>query len=113
MTRATTGVDLAKLPMPYACASCGTIDVRLWRQYSTFLHHQSLLCRQCAEVEQRPNLETLGPANVPSRTRGPSHSIGWRVPALPDDTGTFWGYASAPQRAIDWWTALPEVDGPQ
>lgn len=78
----------------YICCECNTHGVKLWRQYQTFLEHITLKCRACSELEQGRTLE--------------SDVIGWRVPALPDDTGTFWGYMSAPQECWDWWNALPE-----
>ncbi len=93
-------VDVTKLPMAYRCLGCDADGVRLWRKDSMFLNHQDLKCRRCSETEQEPDPEL----------HGGSDAIGWRVPAVPDDTGTFWGYTSVPEGAIAWWRALPETD---
>jgi hypothetical protein len=87
-------IDLSKLPMEYKCIGCGANKAKLWRQYSTCLEEVSLKCRRCSEVEQD---KIMG-----------GDQIGWRVPAIPDDTGTFWGYTSAPDEGVAWWKALPE-----
>ena len=94
-------VDVTKLPMAYRCLGCDAEGVRLWRDYSTFLSHITLKCRACTEAEQGPQDATLPK----------SDAIGWRVPAVPDDTGTFWGYTSVPDGACAWWRALPETEG--
>lgn len=91
--------------IPYVCSECAAHGVKLWRQYQTFLSHITLKCRECSEIEQAPTLERHGRL---LEGRGESLEIGWRVPALPDDTGTFWGYCSAPKERWDWWKALPE-----
>lgn len=92
-------VDVTKLPMAYRCIGCDADGVKLWRDYQTLLERQTLKCRACSEAEfDKPAL--------PDR----SDAIGWRVPAVPDDSGTFWGYTSVPEGAIAWWRALPEVD---
>ncbi len=91
-------VDVTKLPMAYRCLSCDAEGVRLWRDYSTFLSHITLKCRVCAEQEQEMSKPDDG------------DQIGWRVPAVPDDTGTFWGYTTVPEGASAWWRALPEID---
>lgn len=94
-TRAGTTVDVTKLPMAYRCLGCGAEGVKLWREYSMFLSHQTLKCRKCAMDEQQTSN---------------GDSIGWRVPAVPDATGTFWGYTSVPEGPRAWWLALPEAD---
>ncbi len=94
-----TTVDTTKLPMAYRCIGCDAEGVRLWRNYQTFLSNQTLKCRGCSEAELDE------PETVVQ-----SDAIGWRVPAVPDDTGTFWGYTSVPEGAVAWWRALPEVD---
>lgn len=33
--------------------------------------------------------------------------IGWRVPAVPTEDGTYWGYTSVPTPGVDWWRKLP------
>ena len=93
-------VDVTKLEEPYECIGCGASGVKLWRRYQTFLDAQDLKCRACSIAEQ----------GEPDRDLPASDAIGWRVPAVPDDTGTFWGYTSVPDDAVTWWRVLPEAD---
>jgi hypothetical protein len=37
----------------YKCDVCGVEGVKLWREYSTFLDHQSLYCLDCACKNQK------------------------------------------------------------
>jgi hypothetical protein len=92
--------------IPYICSECKAEGVRLWREYQTFLNNITLKCRACSEVEQKPALERRK-GSVTEHIQ--TDTIGWRVPAVPDDTGTFWGYTSVPQDRVDWWKALPEA----
>lgn len=48
-------VDYSKVETPagYKCSKCGATGVKLWRDYQTFLDHQSLLCLNCACEEQK------------------------------------------------------------
>ena len=92
-------VDITKLPMAYRCIGCDAEGVKLWRDYNTFLDHQTLKCRACAEAE-------LDKPALPAK----SDAIGWRVPAVPDAAGTFWGYSFVPEDAVAWWRALPDID---
>jgi hypothetical protein len=39
----------------YKCDVCGVEGVKLWREYSTFLDHQSLYCLNCANKNQGKN----------------------------------------------------------
>ena len=91
--------------IPYICVECDAAGVKLWREYNTFLSHQTLKCRACSEIEQAPALERRKNSfmDMPK-----TDTIGWRVPAVPDDTGTFWGYTSVPQDRVEWWNGLPE-----
>lgn len=35
-------------------------------------------------------------------------SIGFRLPAIPDEEGVgYWGYSSVPQVGVNWWKRLP------
>lgn len=97
-------VNPAKLPMPYRCAQCEAEGVKLWRQYQTFLDKVTLMCRACSEHDQSDVLKRKNyiPVTV---------EIGWRVPAIPTDDGTFWGFGSTPQPAWTWWNDLPEKEG--
>lgn len=47
-------VDYSKQEVPpnYKCWKCGATNCKLWRDYQTFLEHQSLLCLNCACQEQ-------------------------------------------------------------
>ena len=47
-------VDYSKQEVPpnYKCGKCGATNCKLWRDYQTFLEHQSLLCLNCACQEQ-------------------------------------------------------------
>lgn len=81
----------------YICSGCGASSVKLWREYSTF--RIVLKCRVCSEREQDRNLDN-------SR----NFEIGWRVPAVPDGDGNYWGYSSIPKDRFDWWRALPDGD---
>lgn len=82
---------------PYVCSKCGAKGVKLWRQYQTFLEHIDLLCFACSLVDQAKHLD------FPMR----GDQVGWLVPAVPTDDGTFWGYTSVPQDRVEWWKALP------
>lgn len=48
-------VDYSKQEVPpnYKCGKCGATGCKLWRDYQTFLEHQSLLCLKCACREQK------------------------------------------------------------
>jgi hypothetical protein len=96
--------------IPYECCECGMRGVKLWRQYQAFLEHITLKCRPCSEIEQKDALsEEFCQRYGVGRLRATDYdSIGWRVPAIPDERGNFWGYTSAPQQCVDWWNALPE-----
>lgn len=110
-------------PTEYHCGKCGAPGVKLWRDYQTFLNHQSLLCADCACAEQNNGKRTFvvaageeGRAIVsvtytPDKhgMNGPiSDQIGWRVPAVPTPDGsTYWGYTSVPLDGVTWWKRLP------
>lgn len=94
------------IPEGYVCINCGASGCRLWRQYSTFLEHIDLLCRECATAEQAEALAELASERIQTDT------IGWRVPAVPTEDGsTFWGYTSVPQPGVEWWYRLPDRPG--
>ncbi len=93
-------------PIPYICSECKAEGVKLWREAQTFLSNLTLKCRGCSEVEQKPALDRLKESSLRDHK---TDQIGWWVPAVPDDTGTFWGYTSAPTDRVEWWAALPET----
>src|SRR5689334_14075048 len=92
----------------YKCSKCGRIDVKLWRQYQTFLNHIELLCVDCgaANPEQAAIVDEDG--RYESDYGKTDQLAGLLVPAVSTAEGdTFWGYTSVPQDRIDWWRALP------
>lgn len=116
-------------PKGYACGVCGRAGVKLWREYQTFLDHQTLSCVDCALKRAEENNKDgkgcryQGPADVQGMVtvhysvHGASHltdQIGWLVPAVPTEDGeTFWGYSSVPQPGVEWWKRLPTYPIPQ
>lgn len=91
-----------EIPVEYRCSGCGAFGVRLWREYQTRADRLTLKCRACSEAERKYGKES-------SARDFRTDAIGWRVPAIPDDTGTYWGYASVPRHRYTWWTSLPET----
>lgn len=110
-------------PAEYHCGKCGTLGVKLWRDYQTFLNYQSLLCADCACAEQNNSERTFTVADgdggraIVSATYTPDKhglsgpggdQIGWRVPAVPTQDGsTYWSYTSVPDGGVAWWFSLP------
>lgn len=102
------------------CQACKRSGVKLWREYNTFLDAQSFECGPCAlkSALKGSNCSYKGPVDEQGRVTVsyPSHpeippektyAIGWRVPAIPDGEGSYWGYTSAPTEAIQKWISLP------
>ncbi len=86
-------------PGGYECGECGALGVRLYRDYSTFLDHQTLLCRACACRDEKAKPDGPG-----------EHCIKWRVAAVPTEDGTtYWGYTSVPSAGVAWWDRLPKI----
>lgn len=86
--------------MEYKCGTCEAKRVKLWREYQTFLDHQSLYCLYCAtkeKGEEKPSVDR-------------PYEIGWLVAAIPTDDDSFWGYTSVPSYGMRWWDALPVSD---
>ncbi len=119
----------------YHCGKCGAQGVKLWREYQTFLNHQSLLCAVCACEEQNASQQVHGHGKTFSveqkangkvcvtttycKERDPKlfaifngvdrggDQIGWRIPAVPTEDGTtYWGYTSVPTEGVIWWERL-------
>lgn len=40
-------------PRLYRCDTCGAHGCKLWREYQTFLDHQTLECCDCAAQSQK------------------------------------------------------------
>lgn len=96
----------------YQCAVCGTLGVKLWRQYNTFADHLRLMCCDCAGKDQGQDVGGIDAAGkLPfihhGQNLGTTDQIGGLVPAVPTNDGTFWGYTSVPQDAVEWWRGLP------
>lgn len=82
----------------YTCGDCGARGVRLWREYQTFLNHQTLRCVTCALANQKRTADELRYGD----------QIGWLVPAVPSEDGeAMWGYTSVPADGVTWWYSLP------
>lgn len=106
------------IPATYRCTECGAGGCKLWREYQTFLEHQTLACCDCAgksegkdvraidaggkiELTYRPTRRQRrctarrglrgrrGARRVPAEmTIGRTDQIGWRVPAVPTEDGS-------------------------
>lgn len=109
----THPVDYSKpeVPPSYKCGKCGATNCKLWRDYQTFLEHQSLLCAKCVGEEQKKDVSDIddeGRRSLEEGLGGRTDQIGWRIPAVPtEENDTYWGYTSVPQPGCDWWRGLP------
>ncbi len=118
-------LNLKSAPNGYACHTCKATNCKLWREYNTFLSHQSLRCSVCAlaressakctyeAIDNNGRLERTYYLNGEKRWTSTSDQIGWLVPAVPTEEGdTYWGYTSVPPEGVIWWRSLrsiPEV----
>ena len=111
-------VDYSKQETPpnYKCGECGATGVKLWREYQTFLEHQTLRCAKCAAKDQKKDISDIdddGRHTLDSKTFGPgqkSDQIGWYVPAVPTQKNdSYWGYTSVPDAGVKWWRRLPTL----
>lgn len=106
-------VDYSKIVTPpnYVCGKCGASGVKLWRDYQTFLEHQSLLCATCAAKEQKKDISDIDKDGLRNSGHGSrTDQIGWRVPAVPtEENDTYWGYTSVPPAGCEWWRKLPTL----
>ncbi len=85
-------------PASYRCCLCGARGVKLWREYQTFLDHQSLLCAPCAARIGNKDISDIDSEGCRSSLGGRTNQIGWYIPAVPtEQNDTFWGYSSVPQ----------------
>lgn len=107
--------ESGQVPETYVCGKCGNSNVKLWRDYQTFLEHQKLRCAKCItkehakKGEKRQFRKNSDGNNRWSNPQGfpESDQIGWRVPAVPtEDNTTFWGYTSVPPEGCIWWDNL-------
>ena len=106
-------VDYSKIETPpnYVCSECGASGIKLWRDYQTFLEHQSLLCAKCAAKEQKKDISDIDKDGRRKTEHGiRTDQIGWRVPAVPtEENDTYWGYCSVPSAGCEWWRRLPTL----
>ncbi len=109
--------SINSVPRGYKCDTCNATNCKLWREYCTF-GKIALECVDCAIQSQSvPGTSSLGKyAKVEVAEDGTwltdfgirSDSLGWRVPAIPDEEGVgYWGYTSVPSSGINWWKGLP------
>ena len=93
-------------PEDYRCTRCDKTWVKLWREYNTFMSHQSVMCHDCWK-ETKPKLY----AQYNSEEYGHSDQLcGSKVPAIPTEEGdTFWGYCAVPIDGVRWWHRLPST----
>lgn len=103
-------IDYSSLitPSSYVCG-CGKSGVKLWRDYQTFLEHQTLHCADCAAETSHVDISNMQEdGKYPGRSGGYTDQIDWLIPAVPTaENDTFWGYTSTPQDGYDWWARLP------
>lgn len=99
-------------PSNYVCSECGASGVKLWREYQTFLNHQTLRCAPCAAKIEHKNISDIdayGRRTI-DQFGGRTDTIGWYVPAVPtEENDSFWGYTSVPEAGCDWWAKLPTL----
>ncbi len=118
-------LTIVKGRIVYRCSTCGANGCKLWREYNTFLSHQSLYCVGCACTDQNSNDDAEFPIRAeefdsdgkrPYKLRltsgiadmGRTDQIHFLIPAVPTEDGaTFWSYTSVPQPLVEWWRALP------
>jgi hypothetical protein len=119
-------VDYASssVPAEYHCGKCGARGVKLWRLYQTFLNRQSLLCAECACIEQNQvcngakmySIRELDAGRVAVSIKyilggweESGDQIGGRVPAVPTAGG---GYVLGLLRGSRCWSNVVEEASP-
>jgi len=106
-------IDKVTGKINYRCGECGAFNCKLWRDYNTFLSHQSLYCLRCAAISQKKTIKDIdlkGKMHLKSEylENMSCDQIGFLVPAVTTiEEDTFWGYASVPQDRCEWWWNLP------
>lgn len=96
-------------PDGYRCTICKASGVRLWRDYGTFLSHQTLHCFNCTILHAGGpkrkydwDIERRGPDYTPDDCE--IDGLVAAIPTAEDDT--FWGYTSVPSEGVAWWFGL-------
>ncbi len=104
--------SMSSVPSNYVCHLCGASGVKLWREYNTFLDHQSLFCVVCSGKTQKKDINSINDRGLVDQEFGLSDQIGWRIPAVPNvENDTYWGYTSVPEDGVLWWKRLPAYPG--
>jgi hypothetical protein len=102
----------SKRRIPYACEGCGEEGVKLWREFQTFADEQTLLCARCAGERESKDVMGIDDDGMIPGYFARTDQIGFMVPAIPTETGTFWGYTSVPDVHLRWWRSLPSLAEP-
>ncbi len=107
-------VDYLSLACPdgYRCTECDAHGVKLWREYNTFLSHQTYYCAECAKKRDPSNAAPVDENGLQdSKHDTKTDQVGGAVPAVPTVEGdTYWGYGAIPSAGAAWWRALPTHD---
>lgn len=87
------------MPAGYVCADCGAQGVKLWRP-----SHDTgpLRCEDCGTKHEI----AAGRSERSIRERRRA-TLGYLLPAVPDEDGSMWGYSSVPEPFCIWWYRLP------
>lgn len=96
----------------YSCGQCGARDCKLWREYNAFYRPKALRCAMCAAAstgEDISDIDADGRRKSTVIEIARTDQIGYYIPAVPTDDGTFWGYTSVPQDGVEWWKRLPTL----
>ncbi len=89
----------------YTCSECGAKECKLWREYNTFLDHQTFYCGNCVFGDKEKTF--INSEGTIKREYGSIDQIEGKVPAVPTEDGSYWGYTSVPGPGVRWWKALP------
>lgn len=111
-------VDYKKgAPPDYFCSECKSHGVKLWRQYQVSESAVDLLCGKCGiknQTKKGPdacvpeNEEIINEKGYWVGEYGSTCTIGWLVPAIPEECGdSYWGYTAIPKAGAQWWYNLP------
>ena len=101
-------------PMSYRCGMCGAHNVKLWRDYMTFLNDLTLLCARCAALKNEVDITSIDDGGSFKIDLGKTDQIGDLVPAiLTEDNTSYWGYTSVPLIAVNWWKNIPTLTFPK
>lgn len=46
-------------PSGYVCHCCGATNIKLWRDYNSFLEYIQLFCAQCAAKKQKIDIDSI------------------------------------------------------